>query len=98
MDQIDYFLSKLRRRFGDFVVIQNPYTGVCWPAETFIHLVAPVLWKEDDQIELYFWGVRMSSLIFRIDARERFIEMAEREGIFVDVSCPRPVNLGIENT
>jgi hypothetical protein len=92
VDQIDYFLSLLRRRFGYFTVIQNPSTGVSWPAELFIKTVAPVLWKEERQenLELYFEPVHMYRLQFRADARDFFVAVAEEDGVFLDLPCPRP--------
>jgi hypothetical protein len=96
MDQIDHFLSSLRKKFGYFTVIQNPSTGVSWPAETFIKLAVPVLWKEEreGQLELFFEDVKMFQLSFRDDTKEFFVASAEKEGVYLDIDCPRPeVNL-----
>jgi hypothetical protein len=88
MDQIDYFLTILRERFGHFTVIQNPSTGVAWPAETFIKLVAPILWQEEHQLGLFFSGVTMANLRYRDDAKGVFTKMAEDKGIFLNRERP----------
>lgn len=91
MDQVDYFLSKLRKMFGYFTVVRNPSTDVSWPAEPFIQLVAPVLWQEDraGQLDLLFNKVAMFVLSVRRDAREFFLERASEEGICLDDNYPR---------
>ena len=91
MDQINHFRSILQRRFGEFVLIQNPQTGVAWTSEYFIKYVAPVLWDNEDQLELFFHRVELYNLRFRDDAKVMFIEMAREKGIFLNVEFPRSV-------
>lgn len=89
MDQIDHFILLLQQKFGHFTVVENPSTGVGWPADTFLKLVAPLLWKHEDQLELFFKGVELFNLVFRDEAKEMFTIMAAEEGIFICIALPR---------
>lgn len=89
MDQTDHFRSILQKKFGEFALIQNPKTGVAWTSEYFINYVSPVLWDNEDQLELFFYRVELYNLLFREDAKELFIEMAKNKGICLNVEFPR---------
>lgn len=88
VDQTDKFLSILRLHFGTFSVIENPITGVSWPAETIVRITCPVLWKFEDQLDVIFRRDPLEKLSFRPESKDMFIDSMFDLGI--DLNRNRP--------